>query len=243
MRLVYRLIWKGKKLLIPGIISESLQKAGTFLVHPSVQSLYGLQELECRPEASVILTDSIEVAHRCNFELTSIGNTDYSWCSWYSDSDSDSSSFSAQVKALDLSPLKKRTVYYLVKAHSGMDEETAIKRALVCSQVFDEQGLKDVRYVTWLKGEENYFTRHPEWPVEARVFSKSEFIKIFSEERKAVDNETDQLRKYLFDRRGNTQRLLTPLLNEGTRTIIHGPKDCGKTWFSMSLAMCLAKGC
>ncbi|MDD7984340.1 AAA family ATPase [Lentisphaera marina] len=231
---VFVMLHNNKKLILP-VFMEGINYSPRLLNHIG---LYGQQELPLNSRA-VILTDSIEMAYRRNFELTRNANLHFSWCSWYDNGNNDT----MQLDSVDLSPLKNRQIYYLVMAHSGMSEKTAIQRAISYSQTLESKGVENVKYVLWLKGEENFYNRHPQAPVEPRVFEKGDFVKFFGEAEEKTAVASPGPIRHFYEDRGNQRQLLTPVLNERTCTLISGPKDCGKTWFSMSLAMALFKGC
>lgn len=104
--------------------------------------LLNLYFLKMYPEATVILTDSIEYAHKNQHYLNKAGITDIVWVSWYGDADA--------VDKIDWTPLARRKIYYLLKEHSGMGTSQVYKIALEINKKLSLSGFLTITYISLL---------------------------------------------------------------------------------------------
>jgi AAA domain len=206
------------KILLPGFIRSTLVAYNVAPVS-LVSSLFQQSLLTTRPDAIVILTDSMELAKRNQDVLDKKGISDIIWLSWFGDRNA--------VPQIDWSPLKGRMVYYSLLPHSGFGHEEIYATAQRAKDATLAVGVKGFKYISWEIDNVPAVYKIDEYEAWSASASSSGYDAV------AAVNPRD-----LDPRR----MVMYPLIKESSLTLITGPKRSGKTFFAVHLALAMAYG-
>ena len=201
---------------------------------PPVQDniLASLDEIKDKPEATLILTDSIEVVGEINAKVPD--SQDIIWTTWYEGKEA--------VSTISWDCLRKRNVFYLITEQPDINNKDAYDTAYaVYEKVKDIYGinLHFIEHIKLSNGANSF-----------NIMSCEEFeakaLQVLHKEDMLYSAEFQPLSmKQLIDKPlPERDFLLAPIILERSTTLIYAQTNIGKTWFALCMAYIISvKGC
>lgn len=238
--------------IVPGYRRESrvmvpLAKRGLdrFVVYPFKDKapLYNLARLLDDQQSSAVvewnrillLTDSLEIAWRNDAFCKQISQRGLLWSSWHGGR--------GRINTVDWSPLKGKSVYYVVLDHSGYTADGACQVALQVGEAIRTELGMELTYliclerITGIRGLRRV-------PVALNAVEFAAFANRTRAEFSAGANITRQAALCLptADFQVKRAKVFHPFIHERTTTLLYGRAGVGKSWLAIGIAASAASG-
>ena len=192
-----------------------------------------INHMRLKRNTIAIITDSPEIAAINNENCQRYGIRDILWLSWLGEEKT--------IRDVDWNDLKGRSVYYLLREHSGFGGKIIYETATAVKNELDKIGIASFKYISFLDNgicSSSQSLRSKIFPDflstdEADVFLKKaiDFPQIFIDFKNKISD--------LYE---SHKTILTPLLTNSSATIIYGDQHSGKSWFAMNIAFAVSQG-
>ena len=201
-----------------------------FPLNGQLQAFFNDFCLDLYPKAIVIITDSIELAGNNQRILTKAGVSDIVWISFYCKDD---------FNRLNWSKLSNRSVYYLLKEHSGQgfSETKSIADAVITA--LSTIKVESFKYVSFLHSLFDIKIQSRYSKIIPTILTHGEFenfrkdcIYLGPSNYEFFKNEISLLAK-------KNELILSPLLYERSATLVYG--DDLRSFFSLNLAFAISQ--
>lgn len=228
------------KFLLPSFLYSSYYQFNTlrYYFNPFYHyaPLFNLFYLQHRPKAIVILTDSIEIAKKNQFFADKARCTNIIWISWYGEQSS--------IEHVDWEPLKGRTIYYLLKEHSGIYREQICQIALLVRNKLFSLGNLFIKYIFLL--ENPYADYLPSQLNSITLILNHKTFQDFIDGKLDYSLHNSVSACSLIPQRsvyetGKIKTVFTPFIYSRSVAIIYGPYSA-KTWIAINIALAIKYG-
>lgn len=183
----------------------------------------------------VILTDSIEIAQKNQNMLSKKGHRGIIWVSWYGEQ--------STIDQVDWEPLKNKTIYYLLKEHSGMDGERACAVALAVRKHLAYPDYRPFKYISILK---NPYADYLPLQFNNVVIWDQKNLKDFTEGKlrppfsKSGSSDSLILHRPVYEI-GKNKTIFSPFIHSRSVALIYGSYSA-KTWIAINIALAVKYG-
>lgn len=222
------------KILLSAFQSSFIYKTYFFNPYYKQVPLFNQYYLSSCPDATVILTDSIELAKKNQFFLSRQNITDVVWVSWHGGFDA--------IEKVKWTPLRGSKVYYLLKEHSGMGTRQVYETALKVKEALSDASYYSLSYISLLPDPTISDSQSMEISHSPLIWDNRIFLQYAKHGyTRSPYNYDIYLEKQRILEYSDSRIVFKPFLYSRCVTLLYGARSA-KTWVALSVAVALKYG-